>query len=87
MKSLQERSTEITVKLKNRKQFEEELFKLLDSIILAPEFLNEITDNEIDELFASSARLIAHPLSYRLNRDQIYNWVEKLSLTNQHPPY
>ena len=33
---------------------------------------------EIDELFASSARLIAHPLSYRLNRDQIYNWVEKL---------
>ncbi|MFN6272885.1 MAG: ATP phosphoribosyltransferase, partial [Microcystis sp.] len=33
---------------------------------------------EIAELFASSARLIAHPLSYRLNRDQIYNWVEKL---------
>jgi hypothetical protein len=51
MKSLQERSTEITVKLKNRKQFEEELFKLLDSIILAPEFLNEITDNEIDDDF------------------------------------
>ena len=49
MKSLQERSTEITVKLRNRKQFEEELFKLLDSIILAPEFLNEITDNEIDD--------------------------------------
>ena len=28
-----------------------ELFKLLDSIILAPEFLNEITDNEIDDDF------------------------------------
>jgi ATP phosphoribosyltransferase len=40
---------------------------------------------EIDELFASSARLIAHPLSYRLNRNQIYNWVEKLSLTNSTP--
>ena len=51
MKTLQERSTEITVKLKNRKHFEEELFKLLDSIILAPEFLNEITDNEIDDDF------------------------------------
>ena len=33
---------------------------------------------EIDELFASSARLIAHLLSYRLDRNQIYNWVEKL---------
>ena len=27
------------------------MFKLLDSIILAPEFLNEITDNEIDDDF------------------------------------
>ena len=27
------------------------MFKLLDSIILAPEFLNEITDNEIDDEF------------------------------------
>ena len=33
---------------------------------------------EIDVLYESSARLIAHPLSYRLNRDNINNLVAKL---------
>jgi ATP phosphoribosyltransferase len=33
---------------------------------------------EIDILFESTARLIAHPLSYRLNDDDLYQWVEKL---------
>lgn len=33
---------------------------------------------EIDVLYQSSARLIAHPLSYRLNRDDLNSWVEKL---------
>ncbi|MGK7872008.1 MAG: ATP phosphoribosyltransferase [Xenococcaceae cyanobacterium] len=33
---------------------------------------------EIDVLFKSTARLIAHPLSYRLNMDNLDNWVEKL---------
>ncbi|MGK7933754.1 MAG: ATP phosphoribosyltransferase [Microcystaceae cyanobacterium] len=32
---------------------------------------------EIDVLFESTARLIAHPLSYRLNRDEISDWVAK----------
>ena len=33
---------------------------------------------EIDVLFDSTAWLIAHPLSYRLNRDNLNEWVEKL---------
>jgi ATP phosphoribosyltransferase len=33
---------------------------------------------EIDILFESSARLIAHPLSYRLDLDNLHDWVEKL---------
>jgi ATP phosphoribosyltransferase len=35
---------------------------------------------EIDILFNSTARLIAHPLSYRLNQDGLSDWVEKLRL-------
>ena len=33
---------------------------------------------EIDVLYESTARLIAHPLSYRLNRDNLGSVVEKL---------
>jgi ATP phosphoribosyltransferase len=33
---------------------------------------------EIDVLFESTARLIAHPLSYRLSIDNLHDWVEKL---------
>jgi ATP phosphoribosyltransferase len=33
---------------------------------------------EIDVLYESSARLIAHPLSYRLNRDNINDLVFQL---------
>jgi ATP phosphoribosyltransferase len=31
-------------------------------------------------LFESTARLIAHPLSYRLNRDRLSDWVGKLRI-------
>ncbi|MGB5959638.1 MAG: ATP phosphoribosyltransferase [Coleofasciculaceae cyanobacterium] len=34
---------------------------------------------EIDVLFESTARLIAHPLSYRLNIDGLNTWVEQLN--------
>ena len=33
---------------------------------------------EIEILFESTARLIAHPLSYRLNTGNLHNWVEQL---------
>lgn len=33
---------------------------------------------EIETLFESTARLIAHPLSYRLNTGGLHNWVEQL---------
>ncbi|MGV2830225.1 ATP phosphoribosyltransferase [Myxosarcina sp. GI1(2024)] len=33
---------------------------------------------EIEVLYQSTARLIAHPLSYRLNRDNLNDWVAKL---------
>jgi len=33
---------------------------------------------ETDILFQSTAHLIAHPLSYRINRDRLEDWVEKL---------
>lgn len=33
---------------------------------------------EIDRLFDSTARLIAHPLSYRINRDQVKQAIEQI---------
>ncbi len=33
---------------------------------------------EIEVLFESTARLIAHPLSYRTNGDRLCDWIEKL---------
>ena len=33
---------------------------------------------EIDVLFETTARLIANPLSYRLNTDGLHHWVEQL---------
>lgn len=36
---------------------------------------------EIEVLFESTARLIAHPLSYRLNKDNLSSWVGKLRQT------
>ena len=39
---------------------------------------------EIDVLYESSARLVAHPLSYRLNRDNIGDLVAKLK-SRSHP--
>lgn len=34
---------------------------------------------EIEVLFQSTARLIAHPLSYRLNTDNLHTWVEQIT--------
>ena len=62
MKMLQNKSTEITIKLKNRKEFEEELFKLLDSIILAPEFLNDIICKDIDDEFINKINKLEEKL-------------------------
>jgi hypothetical protein len=62
MKILQNRSQEITTKLKNRKELEEELFKLLDSIILAPDFLNDITNKEVDDDFIDKIRKLDEKL-------------------------
>ena len=41
---------------------------------------------EIDVLYESSARLVAHPLSYRLNRDNIEDLVAKLSRSRDRVP-
>ena len=38
---------------------------------------------EIDTLFESAAHLIANPLSYRLNFDQINYWVRKIRNTRK----
>ena len=62
MKMLQNKSSEITGKLKNRKEFEEELFKLLDSIILAPEFLNDIICKDIDDEFINKINKLEEKL-------------------------
>ena len=62
MKMLQNKSSEITIKLKNRKEFEEELFKLLDSIILAPEFLNDIICKDIDDEFINKINKLEEKL-------------------------
>ncbi|WAL62929.1 ATP phosphoribosyltransferase [Thermocoleostomius sinensis] len=40
-----------------------------------------LTENnlvELDKLFDSTARLIAHPLSYRLNRDHLQAWINRI---------
>ena len=62
MKMLQNKSSEITIKLKNRKEFEEELFKLLDSIILAPEFLNDIICKDINNEFINKINKLEEKL-------------------------
>lgn len=36
---------------------------------------------EIETLFSSTARLIAHPLSYRLDTGNLHSWVEQLRLS------
>lgn len=36
---------------------------------------------ELEVLYESTARLIAHPLSYRLNTDGLRDWVDQLQLT------
>ena len=41
---------------------------------------------EIDVLYESSARLVAHPLSYRLNRDNIGDLVAKLKSRHSNVP-
>ncbi|MBE9181011.1 ATP phosphoribosyltransferase [Oculatella sp. LEGE 06141] len=42
---------------------------------------------EIERLFESTARLIAHPLSYRLNQDGLHDRIEQIrSLTSAHVP-
>lgn len=70
MKVLQTRSNEISVKLKNRKEFEEELFKLLDSIILAPDFLNDITNKDVDDDFIEKIKKLDEKLNFfHLNND------------------
>jgi ATP phosphoribosyltransferase len=38
---------------------------------------------EIEVLYESTARLIAHPLSYRLNRGNIHEWVQKLRIQTE----
>ena len=67
MKILQNKSSEISIKLKNRKEFEEELFKLLDSIILAPEFLNDIISKEIDDEFVNKINKLEQKLQIFIN--------------------
>jgi vacuolar protein sorting-associated protein 52 len=62
MRVLQQKSSEISTRLKNRKEFEEELFKLLDSIILAPDFLNDITNKEIDDDFIEKIKKLDEKL-------------------------
>jgi vacuolar protein sorting-associated protein 52 len=62
MKILQTKSSDITIRLKNRKEFEEELFKLLDLIILAPDFLNDITNKEVDDDFIDKIKKLDEKL-------------------------
>ena len=63
MKTLQNSSNSISIKYKNRKEFEEELFKLLDSIILAPDFLNDIINKDIDDEFVKKIKILDQKLS------------------------
>lgn len=69
MKILQNKSSEISIKLKNRKEFEEELFQLLDSIILAPEFLNDIITNDIDDHFVDKINKLEQKLQIFVSGD------------------
>ena len=64
MEILQNKSSEISVKLKNRKEFEEELFQLLDSIILAPDFLNDIISKDINDEFVNKINKLEQKLQF-----------------------
>jgi ATP phosphoribosyltransferase len=41
---------------------------------------------ELEVLFESTARLVAHPLSYRLNADQIGAWIDRLQQADSTAP-
>ncbi len=69
MKQLQVKSNDISTKLKNRKEFEEDLFKLLDSVILAPEFLNDLTNKEIEEDFIDKLKKLDEKLQVFIKSD------------------
>ena len=69
MKVLQNKSNEITLKLKNRKEFEEELFTLLDSIILAPDFLNDILCKDINDEFVGKINILEKKLQTFIGGD------------------
>ena len=71
MQALQTKSNEISVKYKNRKEFEEELFKLLDSIILAPDFLSDIISKEIDDDFIKKIKVLDEKLSIFANEESL----------------
>jgi ATP phosphoribosyltransferase len=45
-----------------------------------------LTENnlvELEKLFESTARLIAHPLSYRLDRDHLRAWIDRIEAVSQ----
>lgn len=69
MLSLQNKTNEISNKLTNRKKFEEELFTLLDAIILHPDFLNDITNNEIDDDYANKIKKLDDKLQIFISGD------------------
>lgn len=69
MKLLQVKSQEISTKLNNRKELEEELFKLLDSIVLAPEFLNDLINKDIEDEFISKLAKLDEKLEIFIQGD------------------
>ncbi|KAJ2959317.1 hypothetical protein NQZ79_g5266 [Umbelopsis isabellina] len=51
IKSLQERSTDINIKLKNRKLVEGRLGNILDNLVVAPHVIKKITESDVDDVW------------------------------------
>ncbi|KAG2187646.1 hypothetical protein INT44_005336 [Umbelopsis vinacea] len=51
IKNLQERSTEINIKLKNRKVVEGRLGHILDNVVVAPHMIRKIVESDVDEVW------------------------------------
>ncbi|GAB5589033.1 Vacuolar protein sorting-associated protein 52 [Umbelopsis nana] len=51
IKNLQERSTDINIKLKNRKIVEGRLGSILDNVVVAPHMIRKITESDVDDVW------------------------------------
>ena len=64
IRSLQEQSVSLSVKLKNRKAAEAKLGELVEEIALPPELIDEILDAEVGDSYVDALQSLAKKLDF-----------------------